>query len=57
MRPVILYVIGAALTVYGFYVFWRDSTVNQNAFVFGAICLASAAGLQIIRDLWRRLRR
>jgi hypothetical protein len=52
-----LYVIGAGLTAYGFYAFWRDATVNQNAFVLGAVCLVAAAGLQILRDLWRRLRR
>jgi hypothetical protein len=54
---VILYAIGVALTAYGFYAFWRDATVNQNAFVFGAICLAAGAGLQVLHDLWRKLRR
>jgi len=57
VRPAILYVLGVALTGYGFYAFWRDGTVNQNALIFGAICLAAAAGLQILADLWRRLRR
>ena len=42
---------------YGFYEFWRDGTVDQNAFMIGATCVAAAAALQVVSDLWRRMRR
>lgn len=55
--PALLYVIGIAATGYGFYEFWRDATVNQEAFMVGGICLAAGAAVQVLRDLWRRMRR
>lgn len=53
MRAVILYVIGFGATGFGFYQFWRDGTLNQQMFVVGGTCIAAAAALQIVRDLWR----
>lgn len=55
--PALLYIIGVAAIGFGFYQFWRDAVVNQEAFLVGGVCLASGAGLQVLRDLWRRLRR
>jgi hypothetical protein len=31
--------------------------VEPDAFVVGGMCIVSAAGIQIVRDLWRRLKR
>ena len=55
MRAVLLYVIGFVSLVYGFYEFWREGAVDQNAFVIGGACVAVAAALQVVSDLWRRL--
>jgi hypothetical protein len=57
MRIATLYAIGAAAVAFGFYAFWRNGIVSQNAFAIGGICIVSAAALQIVHDLWRRLRR
>ncbi len=55
MRAILLYVIGFASLVYGFYEFWRDRTVDQNAFMIGGTCVAVAAALQVFTDVWQRL--
>ncbi|HZP48267.1 MAG TPA: hypothetical protein VFB07_07035 [Vicinamibacterales bacterium] len=57
MRAIVLYVIGFGALAFGFYEFWRDSTVDQNAFMIGATCVGAAAALQVVSDLWRRLKR
>ncbi|HUK61686.1 MAG TPA: hypothetical protein VLV15_00085 [Dongiaceae bacterium] len=57
MRAILLYVIGFGALVFGFYEFWRDRTVDQNAFMIGGTCVAVAAALQVFSDLWRRFRR
>jgi hypothetical protein len=57
MRTALLYFIGFASVSFGFYEFWRDQLVDQNAFMIGGVCLATAAGIQVLRDLWRRLKR
>ena len=57
MRTAVLYVIGVSAVTFGFYEFWRQQLVDQNAFVIGGLCLATAAGLQVIADLWRKLKR
>ena len=57
MRAVLLYCIGFGGLGYGFYEFWRDRSVDQNAFMIGGTCVAAAAALQVFTDLWRRLRR
>ncbi|HZT78518.1 MAG TPA: hypothetical protein VFA27_17850 [Vicinamibacterales bacterium] len=50
-----LYLIGFGALAYGFFEFWRDRTVDQNAFMIGATCVGVAAALQVVTDLWRRL--
>ena len=57
MRTAFLYLIGVGAVGFGFYEFWRDHVVDQNAFMLGGLCLATAAGVQVAQDLWRRLRR
>jgi len=57
MRTRILYVVGFCAVAYGFYEFWHDDIVDQNALLVGSVCIAAAAGLGIIADVWRRLRR
>ncbi len=57
MRAAVLYIIGVGAVSFGFYEFWRDQRVDQNAFMLGGLCLATAAGIQILSDLWRRLKR
>ena len=57
MRAIVLYAIGFVALAYGFFEFWRDQTVDQNAFILGGTCLAAAAALQVFSDLWRRLTR
>jgi hypothetical protein len=57
MREIILYVIGFAALAYGFYEFWLDRSVDQNAFMIGGTCVAVAAFLQVVSDLWRRVTR
>ena len=57
MRTALLYVIGSGSLAYGFYEFWRDQTVDQNAFVIGSTCVAVAAALQVFTDVWRKLMR
>lgn len=57
MRALILYVIGFGSLGFGFYQFWRDGTLSQNLFMIGGTCVASAAALQIVQDLWRRFGR
>jgi hypothetical protein len=57
MRAIILYVIGFGALVYGFYEFWLDRSVDQNAFMIGGTCVAVAAFLQVVSDLWRRVTR
>jgi hypothetical protein len=54
---VILYLIGIAAFVDGAFFYWRDSVVVSDAFMVGTTCIVSAAGLQVVRDLWRRLRK
>jgi hypothetical protein len=48
---------GIVATVYGFYQFWRDGTANAHALTIGGICLGTAALIQVVQDLWQRLRR
>ena len=57
MRAVFLYLIGFGALGYGFFEFWRDRVVDQNAFMIGGTCVAVAALLQVVSDLWCRLRR
>jgi hypothetical protein len=57
MGSVVLYAIGAGSVGLGFYEVWRDGTIDHQAFVVGGMCIVTAAGLQIVRDVWRRLRR
>ena len=57
MRAAILYVAGFGALAFGFYQFWRDGSVYQQTFITGGICIACAAALQIVRDLWKRLGR
>jgi hypothetical protein len=38
-------------------VYWDTSVVAPDPFVVGGICIVSAAGVQVARDLWRRLKR
>ncbi len=57
MRAVLLYIIGFGALAFGFYEFWRDGSVDQNAFMIGATCVGVAAALQVVTDLWRRLRK
>lgn len=56
-RIVIIYTIGFVSLAYGFYEFWRDTLVDQNAFLIGGTCLGAAAMVQVVRDLWSRIRR
>ena len=55
MRALILYLIGFGGLAFGFYEFWRDRIVDQNAFMIGGTCVAAAAALQVFTDVWRRL--
>ncbi len=57
MRAAILYLAGFGMLGFGFYQFWRDGSVYQQTFISGGICIASAAALQIVQDLWRRINR
>jgi hypothetical protein len=57
MRAIVLYVIGFVALGYGFYEFWQEHIVDQNAFMIGGTCVAVAAALQVFTDLWRRLSR
>jgi hypothetical protein len=57
VRVWLLYVIGGAAVAYGFVEFWLDDVADQNAFVFGGVCIAIAAGVQVLDEIWRKLRR
>ena len=57
MRAILLYLVGFGALGYGFFEFWRDRVVDQNAFMIGGTCIAVAAFLQVVADLWRRLTR
>jgi hypothetical protein len=57
MRSIVLYLIGFGSLGYGFYEFYLDRTVDQNAFMIGGTCVAVAAFLQVVSDLWQRLTR
>ena len=57
MRSRLLYLVGFCAVAYGFYEFLRDQTVDSNALLLGSVCIAAGAGLSIIGDVWRRLRR
>jgi hypothetical protein len=57
VRVTVLYGIGAAALGYGFWEFWRGDTLDQNAFIIGGVCLTAAAALQVLGDIWRRLRK
>ena len=56
-RVTLVYLIGFGSLAYGFYEFWRDDRVNQHAFLIGGTCVATAAAIQVFRDLWHRVRR
>jgi hypothetical protein len=56
-RPAALYVVGVLSIGFAVYQFWHDGSVNQQAFLIGGVCVATAAGIQIIRDLWGRIQR
>jgi hypothetical protein len=57
VQPVILYVVGAGAFAYGMYEYFRTGLVDTGAFTLAAICVVSAAGIQVVRDLWQRLLR
>ena len=57
VRIALVYAIGFGAMAYGFYQFWNDSTVNPQAFVIGGTCVFTAATVQVVVDIWRRLRR
>ena len=57
ISPAILYLAGVAAFVYGWYVYWQTGIVEPDPFVIAGLCVVSAAGVQVVRDLWRRLRR
>ena len=56
-RIAIVYGIGFASLVFGFYEFWSEGTVNQHAFLIGGTAVGAAAAVQVIQDLWHRMRR
>ena len=56
-RPPILYMLGIMSIGFGVYQLWHDGSVSQQAFLNGSVCVATAAGIQIIRDLWGRIHR
>lgn len=53
----LLYLVGGAAVAYGFVEFWLDGVADQNATLIGVICIGVAAGLQVLAETWRRLRR
>jgi hypothetical protein len=55
--PTILYTLGVGAFCYGWYVYWKTSLVDPDPFVIAGIFVVTAAGLQVVRDLWGRLRR
>ncbi len=57
MRATTLYLLGVGITAFGFYQFWRDRTLDPQLFIIGGGCIAAAAAVQVIADLWRRMRR
>ncbi len=57
LRIAIVYAIGVGSLAFGFYEFWRAGTVNQHAFLIGGTCIGAAAAIQVMRDLWDRMRR
>ena len=57
MSPTILYLLGVAAFAYGWYVYWKTSLVDPDPFVLAGVFVVTAAGVQIVRDLWARLRR
>ncbi len=57
VRAIVLYIIGFGALAFGFFEFWRYRTVDQNAFMLGGTCVAVAAALQVVSDVWRRLRK
>ena len=57
MRAIFLYLIGFGALGYGFFEFWRDHVADQNAFVIGGTCVAVAAFIQVVADLWQRATR
>jgi hypothetical protein len=57
VRVWFLYAIGSAAVGFAFFEFWRDRIADQNAFLIGGLCIAAAAGMQVLGDIWRRLRR
>jgi hypothetical protein len=56
-RIALVYLMGIAALAYGFYQFWRDGTANAHAMMIGGTCLGTAALVQVVQDLWERLRR
>jgi hypothetical protein len=57
IQPLILYVVGVVAFLMGCYDYWRDGTVVKVAFLAAGVCVLSAACIQIVRDLWRAMRR
>lgn len=57
VRIALVYAIGFGAVAFGFYRFWHDGTVDQQPFVIGGVCIFTAALIQVIRDIWHRLRR
>jgi hypothetical protein len=57
MAPTILYLLGTAAFAYGWYSYWKTSLVDPDPFVLAGMFVVTAAGVQIVRDLWARLRR
>ena len=53
----ILYAAGVGAIGFGFVEFWRENIADQNAFLIGGMCIAAAAALQVLGDIWRKLRR
>jgi hypothetical protein len=55
--PLILYIVGVVAFLMGCYQYWRDGTVVRMAFLMAGVCVLSGACIQIVRDLWRAMRR
>ena len=56
VRIALVYAIGFGAVAFGFYQFWRDGTVSQHPFVIGGICILTAAAIDVILDIWHRVR-
>ena len=57
MQPLILYLVGAGAFCMGAYEYFSSGTVDTGPFMVMMVCLVSGAGIQVVRDLWRRFLR